>query len=159
VDDQTAISEVLATDIRQFERMKGHDRTMVVGDFNMSPFENGMVGARELHGVSSEYVAMQGARVVRGESYPFFFNPTWSLIASRRNHAPGTHFHSRSSYFEHFWHTFDQVLVRPSLRSAFNLDSLRIVTSAGTATLLDSQGKPDKIGASDHLPILFDMDL
>ena len=158
-EDQNEIAGVLASDVRRFENMHGHDRPMVVGDFNLSPFEHGMIGARQLHGVSSDIVAMQGSRVVRGESYSFFYNPSWSLIANRQSEASGTYFYSGSGYYEHFWHTFDQVLIRPCLQSAFDPESLRIVTMAGSARLLDSRCKPDKMEASDHLPIQFDFDL
>ena len=130
-----------------------------MGDFNMSPFENGMTGARELHGVCSARIAAEGSRKVQGQSYPYFYNPAWALIASRRHASPGTYHYSRSSHYEHFWHTFDQVLIRPSLLGAFNLDTLQIVTSAGDVSLLDYRGRPDKIEASDHLPILFDLDI
>lgn len=87
------------------------------------------------------------------------YNPAWTLIASRRHETPGTHFYTRSGHYEHFWHTFDQVLIRPGLMDAFDLDALRIVTSAGEMSLLDSRGRPDMIRASDHLPILFDLDI
>jgi hypothetical protein len=43
--------------------------------------------------------------------------------------------------------------------SAFNLEALRIVTSAGDVSLLDDRGRPDMMEASDHLPILFDLDI
>lgn len=158
-EDQTAIAGSLAAGVRRFELQRGTDRTIVVGDFNMSPFENGMIGARELHGVCSASIAAEGARNVRGQVYPYFYNPAWALIASRRHETPGTHFYTRSGHYEHFWHTFDQVLIRPGLMDAFDLDALRIVTSAGEMSLLDSRGRPDMIRASDHLPILFDLDI
>jgi hypothetical protein len=156
-DDQTAIASVLASDIRRFELEHGHCRTLVIGDFNMNPFENGMIGARELHGMGAGDVSGGMARMVRGEHYPFFFNPTWSLLAGCQGGAPGTYYYSGSGYYEHFWHTFDQVLVRPQMQSAFRRESLRVITMAGTARLLDSRGRPDKIEVSDHLPILFDI--
>lgn len=158
-EDQTAIAGTLAAEIRRFEIARQTDRTILVGDFNMSPFENGMTGARELHGVCSARIAAEGSRKVRGQSYPYFYNPAWALIASRRHASPGTYHYSRSGHYEHFWHTFDQVLIRPSLMNAFNLEALQIVTSAGNVSLLDERGRPDMIGASDHLPILFDLDI
>ncbi|MBA3974467.1 MAG: hypothetical protein C0504_09655 [Candidatus Solibacter sp.] len=158
-DDQTAIASVLASDIRRFELEHGHRRTMVIGDFNMNPFENGMIGAREIHGMGAGDVAGGISRTVRGEQYSFFFNPTWSLLANRQGSAQGTYYYPGSGYYEHFWHTFDQVLVRPEIQKSFRHESLRVITMAGTARLLDSRGMPDKMKASDHLPIRFDFDL
>jgi len=55
---------------------------------------------------------------------------------------------------------FDQVLIRPSLLDRFSNDSLEIVEEFGDYSLLSSDnGVPDKTRASDHLPILFGLDL
>ena len=67
-----------ADDIAHVEENAGHQRTILVGDFNMNPFETGMVAARGLHGVMSRHIAQRGSRTVQGRSYPFFYNPMWS---------------------------------------------------------------------------------
>ena len=63
-----------AADLEQ-EQQAGHPRTVLVGDFNMNPFESGMVGAAALHSAMSRQVWSRGSRTVKGHEYPFFYNP------------------------------------------------------------------------------------
>ena len=75
--------------------------------------------------------------------------------------APG-HRKSRSARAEsvcYFWNMFDQVLVRPSLLDAFANDHLKILDSNDDDSLLTARGLPNKAAASDHLPIVFGLEL
>jgi len=54
---------------------------------------------------------------------------------------------------------FDQVLIRPDLLNRFKNKDVKILTSVDSACLLNVKGIPDKIKASDHLPLVFKMDL
>jgi len=54
---------------------------------------------------------------------------------------------------------FDQVLVRPQLLGRFRNETVRIVERVGKAQLLDRRGIPDASRFSDHLPVLFRLDL
>jgi len=78
--DQSQMMEcpALSSTIAEQETHVGHSRTVVVGDFNMNPFEEGMVGASGLHAVMARNVAGRGARTVQGRTYPFFYNPMWA---------------------------------------------------------------------------------
>ena len=58
----------------------GHNRTMVIGDFNMDPFENGMIVADGLHAVMDKNIAGIGDRRVGGKRYHLFYNPMWSRL-------------------------------------------------------------------------------
>ena len=49
---------------------------------------------------------------------------------------------------------FDQILIRPDLLDFFKTNNLEIVTEIRGISLLSASGKPDKIRASDHLPII-----
>jgi len=51
------------------------------------------------------------------------------------------------------------VLIRPELLSMFRNEELRILSVAGERTLLTAKGLPNTSVASDHLPILFRLDL
>jgi hypothetical protein len=62
-------------DIRRVEETLVNPRTVLVGDFNMNPFDPGMMGAQGLHGVMTKRVAGRVARQVDGRPYPFFYNP------------------------------------------------------------------------------------
>jgi hypothetical protein len=56
-----------------------------------------------------------------------------------------------------FWHIYDQVMLRPSLMDG--LRELRILDTEGTTSLLGGQGYPNPGVGSDHLPILFRLEL
>jgi hypothetical protein len=148
----------LADEIRSAETVRKHERTLLVGDFNMNPFEAGMVAAGGIHGVMSRETALRANRTVQGAQYPFFYNPMWSLFGDYPSGPPGTMYYERAEDVCYFWSLFDQVLLRPTLISHFDSASLRVLTEAGGKTLVSTKGRPLKED-SDHLPIVFSLQL
>ncbi len=142
------------------ESSVGHRRTVLVGDFNMNPFEKGMVSARGFHSVMDKNVAKKGTRVVQGKIYPLFYNPMWSFLGdSSRGKVSGTHYYDASGkHINYHWNIFDQVLVRPELIDKFNFDELDILTSDGQLSFIKENGRLDK-SISDHLPLKFSIHL
>jgi len=158
----------ISSAIRNLERRLGHQRTVLVGDFNMNPFETGMVSAEGLNAVMTRDQAARKARTVDGTPHPFFYNPMWSHFGDS-NHArlpPGdpTHEPAGTCFFRakesewYYWYMFDQVLIRPDLLNSFRNESLRILTHAGDNRLVDKRGRPDRKSFSDHLPLLFSLE-
>lgn len=80
-EEQRFYAENLSDLISRDEKQLGHHRTMVIGDFNMDPFETGMIVANGLHAVMDKNTAKILSRVVSGKSYRLFYNPnvesTW----------------------------------------------------------------------------------
>lgn len=62
----------LARAISKEEQAVGHRRTLLVGDLNMNPFEEGVVGAAGLNGVMTRRLAKRQTRTVQAQEYPFF---------------------------------------------------------------------------------------
>ncbi len=150
----------LANSLRQVEGSVGHSRTVLVGDLNMNPFEAGIVGAYGLHAVMTRGVARNHSRVVQGREYPYFYNPMWSFFGDNSPGPPGTHYYYGSEHVVFFWNMFDQVMLRPDLLDRFDKASLEILESDGDAQFLTKRSEiPNKTGASDHLPIIFALDL
>ncbi len=137
--------------------MVGHQRTVLVGDLNMNPFDLGMVGAQALNAVMTRDLARSEGRVVAGRSYRFFYNPMWGCFGDRTPGPAGTFFYSASNPRSYYWHLFDQVLLRPALMDA--LVELRILEDDGQESLLTDRRRPRSSEASDHLPVLFRLDL
>ena len=149
----------LAESIRKTEARVGHSRTILVGDFNMNPFEFGVVSAGGLHAVMSRRDAEREERIVQSKRYPFFYNPMWSLLGDASIGPPGTYYYDDSAHKVLFWNMFDQVLVRPALLDRFNNTDLEVITDDGNTSFLNPKGLPDSKLVSDHLPIFFGLQL
>ena len=164
-ESQTLAATVYSSRIRRIEKKARHDRTIVVGDLNLNPFDAGMVGAEGLNASMSRHVALKETRGVDGEDYPFFYNPMWSHFgdSTHETHPPGSSEHEPpgTCYYKpaesrwYYWNMFDQVLLRPALLPFFRNRDLLIVVGDGTHSLLTKEGIPDRESFSDHLPILF----
>ena len=125
----------------------------------MNPFEAGMVGASGLHATMDRTVALRGSRTIRGKDYPFFYNPMWNYFGDENKAVSGTHYYERNEHRVYFWNMFDQVLLRPALIPHLRNPGVRILTEAGGVSLLSGSGRPNKSVGSDHLPILFSLNL
>jgi len=148
----------LARRIEQEEDRAGHQRTVLVGDMNMNPFEPGMVSSGGLHGVMSRKIAERATRIVQGREYRLFYNPMWGKFGDLESDTAGSYLYDNSQHVNYFWHIFDQVLLRPELASRFDSNQLSIVKSVGDRSLVRGDGRPDATLYSDHLPIVFELD-
>ncbi len=155
--EQAFLCTRLARYIEEAEQKVGHSRTAVFGDFNMNPFEHGVVAADGLHAVMDRRIAERRKRVVRGEERYFFYNPMWGNFGDRTSGPCGTYFYDDASQVNYFWHIFDQVLVRPDLMKYFKDESLAVLTQAGQVNLLSTSNRPNLTAGSDHLPLTFEL--
>lgn len=152
--DQQIEMSALCKAITECERTRSHSRTVVVGDFNLDPFEDAMVGAAFLHAVMDRQTAAKGSRTVRGVKYEFFYNPMWGRMGDTSPGPPGTHYYNKAIQRCQFWHTLDQVVLRPTLLGSFSNQDLHVIDTIAGKPLLTSRGIPDR-RISDHLPLIF----
>lgn len=145
----------LARLIRDTEEQIGHQRTILIGDLNMNPFEPGVVSASGLHAVMTREVALRRTRTVEGRQHPFFYNPMWGRFGDSTEGPPGTYYYTRSEQVSFFWNMFDQVLVRPELLEFFRNEDIKVLSECGDSLFLSQKGLPKKSVLSDHLPVLF----
>jgi len=157
--DQLSAAHECAEGVRDIERRVGHDRTLLIGDLNMDPFEQGVVSAHGLHAVATKQIAARGSRRVESQEYRFFYNPMWGCFGDQTPGPPGTYYRGASGYCTYFWHVFDQVLVRPALLDRLDSPCVRILPEGAAGSSVDDSGCPRTQDASDHLPILFSLDL
>lgn len=142
-----------------------HRRTVLVGDLNMDPFAPGVTAAQALNAVMTRDIARRGTRRVGGEEFRYFYNPMWGAFGDRTTGPPGTYYYSPPGPAGRYWHLFDQVLLRPALMDT--LAELRILhTDGGDSlltrrgrSLLTRRGRPRLSRYSDHLPLLFRLDV
>ncbi len=149
----------LADKIRQVEEDIGHSKTLLVGDLNMNPFESGMIAAGSLNAVMTRAVAERGIRRVQRADYRFFYNPMWSLLGDGNRGPAGTYYRDSADHHDYFWNMFDQVLVRPQLLPSFQNEHLHIISEDGVESFLEAAGIPNADGISDHLPIVFKLNI
>jgi endonuclease/exonuclease/phosphatase family metal-dependent hydrolase len=157
IEEQALQATVLQQDIARTEDLVGHQRTVLIGNLNMNPFDLGLVGAQALNAVRTCDLARRKGRTVAGRPYRFFYNPMWGYFGDRTPGPPGTYFSSASEPGGYFWNMFDQVLLRAGLMD--HLTELRIVDSDGEESLLTERGRPRALEVSDHLPLLVRLDL
>jgi len=158
-DSQVLECARLANEIQAAENSAGHQRTVLVGDLNMNPFETGVVSAGGMHAVMDQRTARRGTRIVEGQPYHLFYNPMWSLFGDGTRGPAGTYHYTDSQHKVYFWNMFDQVLVRPTLLDRFRLDDLQVIHHTGEQSLLTNAGLPNRRVGSDHLPLLFGLSL
>lgn len=150
--EQAAISTRIADEIDKREQEQGHTRTIVMGDFNMNPFEAGLVSADGFHGVMDKRIALKQSRTVLGQERKFFYNPMWSRLGDDSEGCAGTYYYNPSNMINYFWNTFDQVLLRPSLLADFTQNNLKIIDKIDDISLITNGKISNQF--SDHLPIM-----
>jgi hypothetical protein len=149
----------LARIIEEAEEKIQHNRTLVIGDLNLNPFESGVASADGLHAVMTRQIALGGGRVVDGVRRKFFYNPMWSRFGDYSVGPAGTYYYRGTTQTVYFWNIFDQVLLRPDLLPFFRDEDLKIMARIEDVSLLSSSGLPDKSVGSDHLPIMIRLSL
>ena len=147
--------EEIIKEIQKVESDLNTENTIVVGDFNLNPYESSFVDARYLHGVPIYEEAKRKVREIAGRDYSMFYNPMWRFLGDEKQ-PYGTYYHNTNDVMNTYWNIYDQVIIRPALKERFIDESLKIITETQSRYLLDSNGHPDH-NISDHLPIIFEI--
>lgn len=147
--------EQIMHEIQNVEKDLQTQNTIIVGDFNLNPYDSSCINARYFHGLPVYEEAKRKTRVVAGNKYSMFYNPMWRFLGDE-THPYGTYYHNNNSTINTYWNLYDQVIIRPALRERFVDESLKIITETQSMYLLDNKGHPNK-DISDHLPISFEI--
>jgi hypothetical protein len=150
VDRQRRLSERACQAIEETELRCQHMNSVMVGDFNMNPFDEPMISFTGIKSTNHSTIG-QRAYTRDDESAFLFYNPTWTLYGKYQM-SPGTYKYSNLGHNVLSWHLIDQVIIRPSLIQSFDFDRFAIVQTIGRYSLCTNAGKPK---VSDHLPICF----
>lgn len=157
--DHEGYREILMTriihDIQEAEADVGTENSLIVGDFNVNPYDPSCIDARYFHGIPILAEAERKTRVVASEEFKMFYNPMWNFLGDSTE-PYGTYYCNTGGVQNTYWNIFDQVILRPALKERFVKESLKILTETSTVFLLDQNGHPDKC-ISDHLPIFFEI--
>ncbi|RXJ02228.1 endonuclease/exonuclease/phosphatase family protein [Anaerobacillus alkaliphilus] len=163
---------------RQLIDRYGIKKVIITGDFNMAPYEKGIMGITGFNAImSKEEIRYNPIRTFGYMKKSFYFNPSWDVYSSYLPHKTYTyslasplgtyHFSSNSKAVNPYWHLLDQVLISAQLMDSYVDKSFKIITEVDSKELLRVQENihktskrriPDCDNYSDHLPITFEID-
>ena len=153
--DQLNILQRIRSDLTEQEAKLQSKNSIVVGDFNINPFEEISVSPYSLFAIPYKEELKTTTAVRQSTVMEKFFNPSWKFLSNQK--APyASYYYNSSKSDNYYWNMFDQVIVRPQLVNAFDMDSFSIITESKTCQLM-LNGKPNKNNFSDHLPIFFNI--
>ena len=149
--DQTGIATEIIGELNEVEDRQRHRNTIMIGDFNMQPYDPGMTNVLGMHGLMTQQLAELPDRNYRKKERRRFYNPMWGLFGDRTAGPPGSYYWQSSTLSNTHWGILDQVLVRSVLTE--HLKEVIILGTDGQHSLLDN-GIPSRSHLSDHLPVL-----
>ena len=150
--DQAVIASEVIAELNEVEDRQHNRNTLMIGDFNMQPYDPGMVNLIGMHGLMTQQLAARPDRMHRQKLRRSFYNPMWGLFGDRTAGPPGSFYWQSSVLSNTHWGILDQVLVRSMLTK--HLRNVVILDSDGQHSLLDGKGVPSFKHLSDHLPVL-----
>ena len=160
--DHFGLCVEMKRDIELKELELGHSRTIVLGDFNMNPFEIGMLNASGLNNTSSKEIAFTESRDVLSRNYKYFYNPMWSFMGDySKGKVQGTYYFNSYKYNNFHWNIYDQVMLRPDILKYFDDNNLEIIDNIYGKSLIKTINNITRVNKeiSDHLPIKFNLTL
>jgi hypothetical protein len=156
VDQAMAATEVIR-ELNGVEDGRGHRYTALVGDFNMHPYDQGMTSVAGFHALMTRKLTEADDRRYRRQDRRRFYNPMWGLFGDRSPGPAGTYHWVSSVAHNPHWAMLDQILLRKDMMN--RLTDLRILDGDGVHRLVDGDDFPDAELFSDHLPVLFRLDV
>jgi exonuclease III len=162
---QEYLARKMKTYIERMEKEVKHQNTIIVGDFNMNPFEKAML-LPDAFNASMSINFTNKSKKVYDINESAFYNPTWVLTGdfhSRTNErkVPGTLYYDDMDEQATYWQLYDQVIFRPGMESKFISSSLEILEGFKNTdkSFLNEKSEPNTENFSDHLPIKFTFNL
>lgn len=147
------------------EKLRNHQKTILFGDFNMNPFEPGMIEPQAFNATLSYDIAKSGLRTSHFDKFHYFYNPMWNWLGDREHHSgnpklPGTFYYKTTSdVTQIYWNVFDKVIIRPSIIDVLDYTSIKVEEAIPRLKLVNqnSRIKPDDF--TDHLPLTFNLNI
>ncbi len=135
-----------------------------MGDSNLNPFDDGMIFTETGFGAMMTKSLVKKNAASRNSRFSRFYNPMWTRLGREFEDAPpGTYYFNQHKETNIYWNYIDQVLVGHDLLDYFPDSRFRILTSIpgknGPTPLIRVTDLHWKVKISDHLPLLFDLDL
>ncbi len=157
---QLQIAMEYVREIESIETLKDNRNTIIFGDFNMNPFDEGMIEPSAFNATLSEIEAKKISKEFHYKKYNYFYNPMWGFLGDRNylsgiRKLPGSFYYKKAPY----WNVYDKVIMRPQIIDIFDFSSLEIIDSLGDEKLVDTNFMIKNKIYSDHLPLSFKIKL
>lgn len=131
-------------------------RLFIVGDFNMNPFDLGMIEPMGFFAHNNRELVTTETRFKFGNDHVMYYNPCWTLLGDYVNKAKyETHKRRGGSFFFEekqsrrlYWYLIDQIIMRKSLIDEFVSEDLEIIEDAEITEIFSSNAN-----TIDHLPL------
>lgn len=143
---RTGVAQEEANLLRGKMRQKGLP-AIVIGDFNMDPYEEGMVSSLAYHALPTREIVSRGSRTVLFTETEMFYNPVWSYLGDLSQGMPGSFGGAPSGVISPGWHALDQVLISSALLERVDWEGTHWISAEG------HRERP-----SDHRPVHDEMD-
>jgi len=150
-ETRQSFAQSLSDELKFVKQERETSKLVVIGDFNMNPFDRGMNLAAGLNAMMTRECVAPGVRRHLNQEYDLYYNPMWSLFGDISAGPAGTVFDT-SSQGPYGWSMFDQVVLNHSVVELF--EDVQILTDTGEHSLMNEKGRPDTKTVSDHFPIM-----
>ena len=143
----------LVNDIAEQEKLLKNDNTLVIGDFNASPFDDELIQKDAFNAVLFKALIDKSENVTyEGKQYKRFYNPMLNCF-SEDNMTYGSLYYG-SGLKTLYWYFFDQVIIRKALIN--RIKRVSVIKVIGNRKLI-KEIQPNK-EISDHLPLLVEFE-
>jgi exonuclease III len=154
-ETRQSFAQTLVSNLDFVKDQQKTNKLILLGDFNMNPYDKPMNLAAGLNAMMTKSCVEKGLRRHIDRDYDFYYNPMWSLFGDNTDGPAGT-VYDTSNQGPYGWSMLDQVLINHSIINLFR--DVKILTEAGTQSLMDGKGRPNSNTVSDHFPILVNFD-
>ncbi len=151
--DDIEILRDLLDEIEKVKQGRKIKHVVIMGDFNMNPFESPMIAASALQAIPCGEIAKREFREYRRKKREFYYNPMWNFLGDEKR-PMGSFYYNSPGNEALYWNTFDQFVVSPSLVDEIQKDSIQFLNRFGSVVLENRNGKPK---VSDHFPLYFEI--
>lgn len=152
--DYEEIIHLMLDDLEYVKRRVCTKNVVILGDFNLNPFDAPMINATSLQAISSkEIVIRREYRKYKKKQREFYYNPMWNFLGDRML-PPGSYYYTTPHNKALFWNTIDQFVVSKELANDVNLEKIKYITNVGGIELCNKYGHPS---ISDHFPLYFEI--
>ncbi len=124
---------------------------VVIGDFNINPYDDSMINIYNFNSVSSLNHRTKMHKTYREIDYDIYYNPFFSYQGDLSIGPPGTYFYEKETQ-THSWYIFDQALINSKFLENIDTQECNVLEKLNDTNLCLDNGKPNN-RYSDHLPI------